>query len=356
METGLRSDIIGLNNYDRKKYGLFHGEFDISVTASTEDLKLFRGGEFFIQGMGIFGDKASQNYSCDLQVFSNIESDSRIFLYQAYYSQNVGRFMLKIGQLDMNSDFSVSGYGSSLLNSSFGVIPTISLNMPVPIFSYLSAGASLRYSLSGSIILQTAFFNGDPGNFETNRHNLKWNFSRSGGFFNVSEVHFRTKNNLMTGKYKAGVFYHSGTFPDFTGNYYSRGITGFYIMGDQQLIREKNTIKNGLNIFFEISFCPSRTILVRSYYASGLMYRGMFRNMNEDELTVAIASAHLSHYAEIQNPDFRHNETALEITYKKYLTPGIIIQPDFQYILNTGASKSLNGNVTAGLLRTIIII
>lgn len=353
VEGGLRSDLIGLYNYDRKKYGLFHGEADIAVSATTDDLKLFKGGEIFIQAMGIFGNGASQNYSGDLQVFSNIESDNRIFLYQAYYRQTIGRFTVKLGQLDMNSEYSVSGYGASLLNSSFGVIPTISLNMPVSIFSYLSAGISLRYILSERIMLQTALFAGNPGNFETNRYNLNWSLSGNDGFFNISEIHFKTRNNLMMGKYKAGIFYHSGTFVDFTDKS-TRGNAGFYIMGDQQVIREKNTIKNGLSIFFEVSFSPSKTNLIGSYYAGGIIYRGLIRNMNEDECTIALASAHLSEFALAANPDYIPHETALEVTYKKYITPGIIIQPDFQYIINTGASRALNGNVTAGILRTII--
>lgn len=355
VQAGLRSDFIGLKNYDRNKYGLYHGEADISVSALTEDMKLFKGGELFIQAMGILGDKASQNYSCDLQVFSNIESDNRIFLYQAYYRQTIGRLTVRLGQLDMNSEYSVSGYGSSLLNSSFGVIPTISLNMHVSIFSYLSAGISLRYALSERVILQTALFNGDPGDYDSNRHNLYWYFSGNEGFFNISEIHFKTRNNLMIGKYKAGIFYHSGTFTDNTGIYSSKGNAGFYFMGDQQILMEKNTIKNGLSIFFEVSLSPSKANLINSYYGLGFIYRGIFRNMNEDECTVALASAHLSEYALSVNPDLMHNETALEVTYKKYITPGIIIQPDLQYIINTGASRSL-GNVIAGILRTIIML
>lgn len=356
IEACLRNDFIGLSNFDKKQYLLFHGEADISFSALTEDLKLYRGGELFIQAMGILGNKASQNYALDLQIFSNIESDNRIFLYQAYYRHTIGKVTVKAGQLDMNSEYSVSGYGSSLLNSSFGVIPTISLNMPVSIFSYLSAGISVKYALSGRISLQTALFNGNPGNFETNRHNLIWRFSRDEGYFNISEIHFRTRNNLMTGKYKAGIFYHSGTFADYNGNRSPCGKAGFYLMGDQQITREKNTIKNGLSMFFEVSVSPSETNLINSYYGLGLIYRGIFRNMNEDECTIALASAHLSEYALSGNPDFRRNETALEVTYKKYITPGIIIQPDFQYIINPGASRSLYGNVAAGIIRAIIIL
>ena len=80
----------------------------------------------------------------------------------------------------------------------------------------------------------------------------------------------------------------------------------------------------------------------------------MFPRMNEDEFTVSFASVNLGSDFLQSNPDFYNSETAIEITYKKYLTPSIIIQPDFQYIIQPGANKLYAGNVTVGLLRTIL--
>lgn len=349
--AGIRTDFIGLNNYDRKKYGLFHGEADISVSALTEDLNMFRGGELYVQGMGIFGDKASGDYSGDIQTFSNIESDNRLFLYQAYYKHSFNKFFIKAGQLDVNADFLVSGYGASLLNSSFGIVPTISLNMPVSIFSYLAAGISFKYIPTERLLLETAFFDGDPGDFNTNRYNLNWHFSREEGFFNITEIQWKTRSNIKPGKYKAGFFFHSNTTysaVDSAGRNF-----GLFLFGDQILISEKNTIRNGLSMFFELSYCPSRVNFISGYCAFGLIYRGLFRGMNEDELTLAVSSARLGNSFLRNNTEFLPHETAVEITYKKYLTPAIIIQPDFQFLINCGANIN-QGNVAVGLMRTII--
>jgi len=351
---GSKFDFIALKNYDNRKYGLFHGEADIAATVLSENLKLFKGGLLFVQGMGIFGNKSSANYSGDLQIFSNIESDSRIFLYQCYYKQTLGKLIIKFGQLDLNADYSVSGYGSSLVNSSFGIIPTVSLNMPAPIFSYLSAGASFKYMFTNRLTFQTAFFNGNPGNFETNRYNLNWNFSKEGGWLNISEFHYKTKSNLKQGKYKFGIFYHSKEFENPSDLTSIKGNFGFFAMGDQQLTEEKNTIKNGLSLFFEISYSSSDANLIGKYYALGLIYRGIFNGWNEDEFTMALASVRIGDNMLNYNPGLYNNESALEVTYKKYITPAFIIQPDFQYILHPGADRQINGNVTVGLLRTIL--
>jgi porin len=349
-----RFDFIGLKNFDSKKYGLLHGEADLAISVSSENLKLFKGGELFVQAMGIFGNKSSLNYTHDIQVFSNIESDTRLFLYQCYYKQTLGKLIIKFGQLDLNADYSVSGYGSSLINSSFGIIPTVSLNMPSSIFSYLTAGASFKYMFSSRLTLQTAFFNGDPGDYQTNRHNLKWNFAKENGWMNISEFHYKTKNNIKQGKYKAGIFYHSKNFTDITEASTSKGDFGFFVMGDQQITSEKNTIKNGLSIFFEASYCPSSVNYIGSFYSLGLIYRGIFNGMNEDECTLAVASARLGKFTLKNSPMSLGNETAVEITYKKYITPSVIVQPDFQHIINPGADKLVTGSVNIFLIRTIM--
>jgi porin len=349
-----RFDFIGLKNFDSKYYGLLHGEADFAASISTENLKLFKGGELFVQGMGIFGNKSSQNYTHDIQVFSNIESDTRLFLYQCYYKQILGKLIIKIGQLDLNAEYSVSGYGSSLINSSFGILPTVSLNMPASIFSYLTAGVSFKYMISNRFTLQTAFFNGEPGDYQSNRHNLNWNFGKENGWMNISEFHYKTKNNIKQGKYKAGIFYHSKEFTDLTEITTSKGDFGFFVMGDQQITSEKNTIKNGLSIFFEMSYCPSSVNYIGSFYSFGLIYRGIFSGLNEDECTLAVASARIGDFTLRNSPGYYSNETALELTYKKYITPSIIIQPDFQHIIHPGADRQVTGNVNILLLRTIM--
>jgi len=354
FEATARFDLIGLNNHDEKKYALFHGEGDIVASISSENLRLFKGGEFYIQAMGIFGNQASRKYAGDLQVFSNIESDTRIFLYQCWFKQTFNKLIVKFGQLDMNSDYSVSSWASPNVNSSFGVIPTISLNMSVSIFSYLTAGISFKYLVNNQITVQTAFFNGDPGNYETNRNNLNWHFSREGGWFNISELHFKTKSNLKQGNYKLGMFYHSKNISDPSELTSAKGNLGFFVMGDQDLTSEKNTIKNGLRMFFQLSVSPAKVNMIKSYYGFGLIYRGMFRRMNEDEFTVAVASAHINDTKLDRNPDLFNQETAIELTYKKYLKSNFIFQPDFQYIIHPGANRLYKGNVTVGLLRTIL--
>ena len=240
-----------------------------------------------------------------------------------------------------------------MINSSFGVIPTISLNMPVSIFAYLAPGVSFKYLQSKQFVFQTAFFSGNPGDFETNPHNLRWNLKKQDGWFNITEFQFKTRSDLRLGRYKAGFFYHSVNPQDPESISSAKGNPGFYIIGDQQITFEKNTIKNGLSLFYQLSWNLARENMVRSYYSMGLMYRGMLPQMNEDEFTVALASANLGKSYMTENTDCCNHETAIEMTYKKYIMPSWIIQPDFQYIINPGATNLYAGNTTVFLIRTI---
>lgn len=356
FDGNLRSDLIYLKKEMGSTNLLFHGEMDFAVSISTEDLHLLKGGEIYVQGMGVMGNQASANYAGDLQVFSNIESENRLFLYQCYYSQRFNKLHLKFGQIDMNSDYLISSWASTMINSSFGVIPTISLNMPASIFAYLAPGISLKFQYSKRLAFQTVFFGGNPGDFETNRHNLRWNLKKDDGWFNITEFSYKTKSELRLGKYKAGFFYHSGSTGETEFISGMVGNSGFYMIGDQQLTLEKNTIRNGLSMFFQLSGNLVHESMIRSYYSMGLMYRGMFPGMNEDEFTIALASVKLGKKFMIKNPDYLSNETIVEMTYKKHLFPFLIIQPDFQYIINPGATNLYDGNAAVCLIRTIISI
>jgi porin len=354
FESNARFDFIGVHNHDNRNYALMHGEADIAASVLSDNLGLFKGGELYVQTMGTFGSQASENYTGDLQVFSNIESETRIFLYQCYYKQTFNKFIIKLGQLDMNADYLVSSWAAPMVNSSFGVIPTISLNMPASIFAYLSPGISFKYLYSKQLTIQTAFFDGNPGGLESNPHNLNWHIGNDDGWFNITELHYKTKSNLRLGRYKTGIFYHSKSTTNPENVASSKQSFGFFVIGDQQLTFEKNTLKNGLSMFFQLSYSLASQNMIRRYSSLGLMYRGIFPQMNEDEFTFSLASVSLGSDFLKSNPDFYNSETAIEITYKKYLTPTVIIQPDFQYIIQPGANKLYTGNVTVGLLRTIL--
>ncbi|MCU0472990.1 MAG: hypothetical protein MUC93_06445 [Bacteroidales bacterium] len=128
----------------------------------SDNLGLFKGGELYVQAMGIFGSQASANFTGDQQVFSNIESDPGIFLYQCYYKQTFNKLIVKLGQLDMNADYLVSSWAAPMVNSSFGVIPTISLNMPASIFAFLSPGSPLNICFPNSLLFKQHFLTGIP--------------------------------------------------------------------------------------------------------------------------------------------------------------------------------------------------
>ena len=45
FEGNVRGDLIGVHNHDDKNYALFHGEADFAASISSDNLKLFKGGE-----------------------------------------------------------------------------------------------------------------------------------------------------------------------------------------------------------------------------------------------------------------------------------------------------------------------
>ncbi|HEX2968670.1 MAG TPA: carbohydrate porin [Bacteroidales bacterium] len=55
------------------------------------------------------------------------------------------------------------------------------------------------------------------------------------------------------------------------------------------------------------------------------------------------------------NADLLSHEPAIELTFRKYITTNIIFQPDFQYIINPGATSAAVNNSFIGLARLMLV-
>ncbi len=87
----------------------------------------------------------------DLQTASNIEAPDHFLLQEAWYEQQFADGMLSLlfGLHDLNSEFYVSDYGSLFLNSSFGIGPDMTVNVPLSIFP--RAGLAVRARIAPTL-------------------------------------------------------------------------------------------------------------------------------------------------------------------------------------------------------------
>jgi porin len=356
FETNIIGDFV-VNFHGGIKTGTTYiGLESFSLLFDTEKAGLWKGGNLFIHALNTHGLGPSETLTGDLQVFSNIEAGNYTGLYEYYYSQEIGNFSAIIGQHDMNSEFAGTKYGGTFINSSFGIVPSISLNVPVSIYPVAAPCLLFKYN-SHNFTYKIAVYDGDPGNFETNRYDLQWSISPGQGFLTIGEVQYnRFKKENLIGMYKMGSYYHSGTFINYADTLLTKkGNYGLYFIADQALFASSLNAGRGLCFFIQTGIAPSAFNRFDYYVGGGLRYHGILPKRYYDEL--GLAFAHISqgkYYVDLYEEALRY-ETALEMTYKFQFGEHYSIQPSMQYIITPGAVSGVE-NALVGLIRLNVVL
>jgi len=346
LEGGLKEDEAYLSN------------LDLTLTLHTEKLGLWPNGKFFIYGlMNHDTGKLSGEIVGDMQTVSNIEAPRSVRLYEVWYEHRFGedRLSLLMGQHDLNSEFVVTAHGSLFINSSFGIMPNISLNARPSIFPVTTFGGRAKWSIIPAWELLAGVYDGDPGSGTINKHNTRWILVSDQGLFSIAELAYKNESSEkdhLPGTYKVGFWHNSGDFTDVidtddAGEPIKRtGNMGGYFIADQTLFKE--TAEEGLGCFLQVGGAPKHINLVDFYIGGGLTYRGLVPHRHQDEIGLAIAHASISDDL-VDAGNGERAETTLEITYRAILTEHLTLQPDVQFVFSPNADPSLNDAMVIGL-------
>lgn len=353
-------DVVTNHSGGLKTGTKYLGNIDLTAALDTEKAGLWKDGTFFVYILNNHGAAPSGSNIGDLQVVSNIEATETTRLYEMWYEHHFdwsGVFSILIGQHDLNSEFNVTEYGGLFINSSFGIEPDVSVNVPVSIFPVAAPAARVKWEPTESIYFMAAVYDGDPGAPDVNKSGLRWRFSSDEGAMSIYEAgyHFGEMENSrsLPGSYKLGFWYHTDSFDDVfsvdidgnplkhTGNY------GAYFLADQMLVPFEGA--GGLGAFIQIGGAPEDRNMVDFYIGGGLHCRGLIPGREGDMLGLAAAHASISDKMR-RGQTLDSHETTLELTYRAAITPWLALQPDLQVVYNPGADPSLN-NAVVSLLR-----
>lgn len=335
-----------------KQGSVVMGLIDLSLTFNTQDAKLWKGGELSIHAQNTHGGNITGDYIGDIQTLSNIENGNYTYLYELIYSQNFEKLKICAGIHDLNSEVVNSEYGSLYLNSSFGIMPSISMNTPVSIFPHNSLALILNYVPSDKITLTGAIYDGNPGSLDSNKYGFDLKLSKEDGFFSIAELKYSfLKNAFEKGYVKLGSYYSSlkylnlsDTTSQINGNY------GAYVILNYLVRPNIKDLSRGWGVVLQAGIAPAIMNNFNSHLGVGFNYKGIFKN-TKDEFGIGISYLSLSKY--LQNNFTKNHETAIELTYKIELNEHFSIQPDIHYILNPGMVKGIE-NAFVATLRTEI--
>lgn len=308
-----------------RKDTIYQDNLDLIATLDTEQAGMWSGGTFFVYGLFNHGGFPSASLIGDLQAASNIEaSRNQFILHEAWYEQDYsdGAVSLLAGLHDLNGDFYGSEYAALFINSSFGIGPEVSGNVPTSLFPQASWGLRARVSPGGHWYVQAAVYDGDPATR-----------SMSGiqGYMSIFEA------GLTPGggnSYKAGVWHHSAdrtvAGQTFGSDY------GVYGLADQRLL----SLQGGRELggFLQLGWVPKQRNDITRYLGAGLHLSGLPLRAG-DELGLAVGNAYTR----------GGTEHVIELTWWAPLLAGVSVQPSMQWIMNPG------GNAAAGIMRVALL-
>lgn len=324
------------------------GLANLEISLDFENAGLWKGGLLYVHAANTHGSTPSADMLGDIQVASNIEAGNHTYLQEFWFMQTLGQIELTAGLQDLNVQFANTDHGALFLNSSFGILPVISGNIPAPIFPLTSLGITTKWNISDNIAWLNAVYDGYPTDFKDNPHNIRWRFESGDGILAISEIQHHITIRELPGTYKLGIYSHNhiieNNLKKDLADSLNYTITGMYVHADQKI-----SDRNGRSIgaFLQAGYSPSEKSMNKAYLGFGINASGFLSKSKNDVLGLAVAHGSLN-----ENTGC---ETTFELTWQKQINNNISIQPDIQYIIQPSGKISNLSNCLAAIVRINLV-
>jgi porin len=346
-ELTLTTDVLKNLDGGRRQGTEVLNNVDLTVRIEPEAVGLPLNGTFFLYVLSNFGGDVTSLVG-DVQTTSNIEAPATLKLYEAWYEHpfDSGRGSLLFGLHDYNSEFYVVDYGATLIHSSFGIGPDTSQVGP-SIFPTTALGTRLRWTLSDQTYVLLGAYDGVPGDPDEER-GTHIHLSRHDGLFYAVELgRLAGESDGDYQKLGVGFWYHDTDYVDLSGKRRTHN-GGLYALAERSLYRPGDSATH-LGGFLQIGIARGDRNELGSYVGAGLRCKGLIASRSADELSVGVAHARNGGAYRRVYPGSRRAETALELTYRAEIRPGLWIQPDLQVIVHPGFDATLDDAIVLGL-------
>jgi porin len=355
-------------------------EYDLLVLdllLDTDKLVGLPGGDFHIGFANNSGTSLSQKYvgnSFPVQLADVASANPRLTYLSYTQSLSDDKLSVRVGRLTINSvygeEFAGSQYFKAFTSVAFDLVPIgIFLNAPGA-FGYplTTWGARVKFEPVESFYAMVGCYNGDPGVKEGDRNGV--DFTMQGPAFVIGEVGYRRNYGKdaigLPGNVKLGAYFNGGRADRFTSDLAGQPSEtvqaryGFYLVGDQAVMRWGDQAeRRHLGVFAAFVCAPDQRVNPMPYFAdTGLVAYGLLPKRPRDFVGFGVAygsySGDLKHAEEIQaltvpTVGVQTREMALEFTYGCTVRPGLLVQPDLQYLIDPGGNKAIPNALAVGV-------
>ena len=345
------------------------GLLELDLDLDLEKAIGLKGGSMHFSVFDSHGSSLSQRYTGDLSAVSSIDAYDTFRIAEYWYEQKLfnDRLNVRIGQFLTENEFYYSDYANLFICGSFGAYTFLVNNFPfAPAYPMSAPAIRFLLNLTPNIDLNVGIYSGSTLAQATNNRGFP-NIRAQDGFLCFYEIDYHVnREDISTGlptTYKLGAIYHSLYDGELNLNPGSANRPGYgiYLTIDQAIWKQRTTDKNvrppGLGAFCRLGYMPDDFAFVSRYIDAGLNYNGLIPGRNDDIFGIGVTHSGLSGVASRRSvraggPRFS-SETLIEVTYTAKIFPCLTLQPDFQYIINPGATDTAPNAAVIGIRSTL---
>jgi porin len=374
------AEVWGNTTGGLKQGALYTGLLAFGLNVDLDKAVGWNGGSLNITWLWLSGGDASEELAGNFLTISNIAGFNTLRLFQLWFQQDLfdDKISLQVGQISVDTEFVISDYAATFINSTFGWPASMYMNLPEGGLVYPVGALGVRLAINPVdwFTFQSAITQGNVYPEDINRYGFRWWLDVNNGCFFINEAQFRwnqwQEGKGLSGQFKSGAWFHTAQFANPLNGNLLFGNCGFYFIVDQMLYRKPDEAaaaakggksaltkesEQGLGWFGRIAFGPQDRNFIGFYLDTGVTYKGLVPGRDKDTIGIAFAYAQLTqgarHAAIISGSTGVGAEMNFEVTYQAQITRWLSIQPDLQFVINPGGNQDLKNALVIGL-RTAI--
>ena len=324
------------------------GSYDFFTRVDLAALAGWPGADLLLHVKGQYDRNLNDDVGALSDPIDDADFDAGIYVDELWLQQALfdNRVRLRLGFAEQQTVFDRNAYANSedrQFLSSF-----LDNNAVVP----LPNGLAANLLLTPTSWLELAIGGADADN-RPRRAGWDTAFDGIDSLTGLFEAHIRSpwQASGRPGSYRVGVFVDGRKQLDFSTGKERRGHVGAYLSFDQLLWSERADSREGLGMFARAGYADPDVNRIAWFWSLGFEYAGPAPGRGRDVLGFGVYQAIGSaRYRKAVDPRF-DRETGFELYYAIRVLGWLVITPDFQYILDPGATGSA-GNAFVATLRS----
>ncbi len=349
IEASYKSDVMGVVDG-----GVAHGarwldNLNLMAGFDLDGLVGWRGATAYVNVLNNLGGRPN-DLAGTIQGVNNIEvSAARLKVYEAWVEQAFGNVSVRAGLYDLNSEFYQNDASGLLIAPPFGIGSELSATGPNGPSIFPSTALAARITANiGEGYVRAAVINAKAGTIGDDQGVDI--FGRDGTLI-IGEFGWTGR-----GKIALGAWRYSKDQPVIDAPDISPGGTAHLSQGLYATIEQPLFAKDGgatVSAFARGGISDGYTTPFSGGWQAGLLADHVFAGRPASSFSLGVGRAVLSRRYRAGSlaggMPLEKGETAIEVTYKDEILPGLSLQPDLQYIVNPSADPTVANAMVVGL-------